>query len=362
MRDLGAASDYVGTAVNRGPSRLEGSDPQDRRVREGLVSVIIPVYNRPQELRRAVESALGQTYRPLEVWIVDDGSTDETPDVAASLASSHSEEVRWIRRSNGGPGAARESGRLAASGEFVQYLDSDDLLLPKKLELQVAALRLRPETDVAYGISLAEAPASGSLQAPLRRTGEPIEAILPSFLAGRWWPSGCPLFRRKIVDRAGPWITTWLEEDWEYDCRLGSLGARLVQVAEPVSVHPPHGGPRLSRGEELDPARLEHRAVARIRILGHARRAGIGFDVPEMQHFARQLFALARQCGAAGMPARSRELFGLAREASGPFLKSRFEFGIYRGLTLALGWRGAGRLSLFRDRLPIAPAAGAKSR
>ncbi len=107
----------------------------------GLVSIIVPVFNRPALLAEAVGSALAQTYRPIEILIVDDGSTDETPATAAQLASEHPAEIRVLRQVNAGPGSARERGRQTARGEFLQYLDSDDLLLPRKLELQVAALR-----------------------------------------------------------------------------------------------------------------------------------------------------------------------------------------------------------------------------
>src|SRR5689334_3698307 len=100
-------------------------------------------------LREAVGSVLAQTWRPIEIIIVDDGSTDEeTPAAIRELASQH-DEIRGTRIENGGPGAAREAGRQLARGEFIQYLDSDDLLLPRKFELQVAALRSRPEAGVA---------------------------------------------------------------------------------------------------------------------------------------------------------------------------------------------------------------------
>src|SRR4051812_980271 len=96
----------------------------------GLVTIIIPVFNRATMLGEAVNSALGQTYRPIEVLIVDDGSTDDTPEAADRLAREH-REIRVLHRANGGPGAAREGGRQAAGGEFIQHLDSDDLLLPR---------------------------------------------------------------------------------------------------------------------------------------------------------------------------------------------------------------------------------------
>jgi glycosyltransferase involved in cell wall biosynthesis len=118
---------------------------------KGVVSTIIPVHNRPQLLREAVESVLAQTYRAIEVIIVDDGSTDETGEVADTFAQQHADMVRAIHQENGGPGLAREAGRIVARGEFVQYLDSDDVLLPRKFELQVGALMALTECVVSYG-------------------------------------------------------------------------------------------------------------------------------------------------------------------------------------------------------------------
>lgn len=319
-------------------------------IEPGLVSIVVPVHDRPGLLRAAVASALAQTYRPIEVLIVDDGSTDETPSVAAALARAHPEEVRVLRQENGGPGRARETGRLAARGEFVQHLDSDDLLLPRKLELQVAALRAAPDAAVCYGIALDRPPGAGGNR-PLRRTAEAIETILPSFLVGRWWTTECPLYRREVVDRAGSWLPTRLEEDWEYDCRIGSFGARLARVAEPVCVHREHPEARLSRGRALDLARLRDRALAHERVLDHARRAGVAAEAPEMARYARELFLLARQCGAAGLAAESARLFDLARESSTPRRARALDFRLYRAMAAALGWRLAGRLAVRLDAL-----------
>ena len=83
---------------------------------EGLVSTVIPVRNRPQLLREAVESVLAQTYRPVEVIVVDDGSTDETPAMEDSLTRRYPDIVRIIRNPPLGPGPAREAGRVVARG------------------------------------------------------------------------------------------------------------------------------------------------------------------------------------------------------------------------------------------------------
>ena len=101
------------------------------------VSVVVPTYNRAKWLPEAVASALGQTHRPLEVLIVDDGSTDHTEAVCASFAP----PVRYIRQANGGVSAARNRGVREARGEWIAFLDSDDVWEPAKLEIQLAALR-----------------------------------------------------------------------------------------------------------------------------------------------------------------------------------------------------------------------------
>src|SRR5688500_1554911 len=87
-----------------------------------LVSTIIPVHNRAAMLVEAVNSVLAQTHRPIEIIVIDDGSTDDTARVADDLASRHPNEIRVIHQQNTGAGLAREAGRQMANGEFIQYL------------------------------------------------------------------------------------------------------------------------------------------------------------------------------------------------------------------------------------------------
>ena len=97
-----------------------------------LVSTIIPVFNGERLLPEALDSVFRQDYRPIEVIVVDDGSTDGTSLVARSCP-----EVRYLYQSNQGLGAARNAGIAAACGEFIAFLDADDIWLPRKLSSQM---------------------------------------------------------------------------------------------------------------------------------------------------------------------------------------------------------------------------------
>jgi glycosyltransferase involved in cell wall biosynthesis len=109
-----------------------------------LVSVIIPTYNRREYLSRAIDSVLGQTYPGFELLVVDDGSTDETPD----LLKAYGRDIRVIRQANSGVSSARNAGIRAAGGELIALLDSDDSWLPEKLAHQVDFFRASPQATI----------------------------------------------------------------------------------------------------------------------------------------------------------------------------------------------------------------------
>jgi hypothetical protein len=314
----------------------------------GLVTTIIPVYNRARMLREAVASVVAQTYRPIEIVIVDDGSTDDTPAAADQLAEHHP-EVRVIHKENSGVGMARETGRLAARGEFVQHLDSDDVLYPDKFSLAVAGLRQHPECDVSYCWTRVRLDDGTFDEGPAKRTGERIDTMFPAMLHSRWWHTITPLYRASLLDRAGPWLPLRNEEDWEYDARVAALGVRLHHVPAWGAQFHHHTEERLS-ASGLDPNVLRDRALAHTLIFEHAHRAGIGPEVAEMRSFARELFLLARQAGAAGLPRESEMLFAVARQASGPD-RDRLQFRVYRAVARTLGWGLTGRLACMSDRL-----------
>ena len=317
----------------------------------GLVSTIIPVHNRATLLQEAVASVLAQSYRPIEVIIVDDGSTDDTPRVADALAAAHPAEILTLHQGNTGPGLAREAGRRVARGEFIQYLDSDDLLLPDKFSLQTSGLGDNPSCGVAYGYTRYRHADGRAETQPWKGSGARVQTMFPSFLRSRWWDTPTPLYRASACEAAGPWTDLKLEEDWEYDCRIAALGTKLYFCEAYVAEVRDHAQDRLCRGDALDRDRLSARARSHGLIYSHALRAGIGSADPEMQYFARELFLLARQCGAAGLGGESRDLFLLARAASGSDRARGLDFRLYAVAAQVLGWPLVGRRSCAADRV-----------
>ena len=306
---------------------------------EGLVSTIIPVYNRPEMLREAVESVLAQTYRPIEVIISDDGSTDDAGRVADRLAEEHPDIIRVLHLQHRGAGPAREAGRLLAKGEFIQYLDSDDRLLPRKFEWQVSVLRQQPDCGAAYGYIQRYGDTDVNRK-PLKWSGREFQTLFPALLVDRWWNTDCPLFRRTVCDAVGPWSDLRYSQDWEYDARVGALGTRLAHVKEFVCEYRQHGGERQTgHGRWLAPP-------DRVRFFGslyqHAKAAGVAENGREMRHFSRWVFLHARQCGEAGDAASSRACLALAIESAAG---GRSDLYVYRALAIMIGWVPAARLT-----------------
>lgn len=114
--------------------------------RTPLATIIVPVFNGESFLGAALESALAQDVGNVEVIVVDDGSQDGTAGIARSFP-----RVRYLWQENAGPGAARNAGLAVAQGEFVAFLDADDVIPPDKLSLQIGYLRDHPEVGCVLG-------------------------------------------------------------------------------------------------------------------------------------------------------------------------------------------------------------------
>ena len=112
-----------------------------------LVSVVIGAYDAERYLGEAIDSVLAQTHRPLELIVVDDGSTDGT----AAVAESYGEPVRCIRQENGGMAASRNRAIPETRGEYLAFLDADDRFTPTKLADQLAVFAQQPDLDIVFG-------------------------------------------------------------------------------------------------------------------------------------------------------------------------------------------------------------------
>jgi glycosyltransferase involved in cell wall biosynthesis len=112
-----------------------------------LFSVIIPTYNRAAFIRKTIESAISQTFTNFEIVIVDDGSTDETPAIVARVAD---KRVRYLRKENGERGAARNEGARQSLGQYVNFLDSDDLLYPNHLSTAYDFIRTQSDAKIFH--------------------------------------------------------------------------------------------------------------------------------------------------------------------------------------------------------------------
>ncbi|MPZ48109.1 MAG: glycosyltransferase [Dehalococcoidia bacterium] len=155
---------------------------------EGLVSVVIPAYNGERFLRAAIESVLRQEGVSLEVIVIDDGSTDGSGDVARSFGP----PVVCLRQENGGLGAARNAGVLAARGQYLASLDADDLWTEGKLAIQIERLLSEPGLDCVFGLveHFEEEDVAGRFEVNVGRTASGLSA-------------GTMLIRRQAFLRVG---------------------------------------------------------------------------------------------------------------------------------------------------------------
>jgi len=111
-----------------------------------LISCVVPVFNGERYLKETLDSILAQTYQPVEILVVDDGSTDDT----AGLVSRYGQRVRYLWQANAGEAAARNLGLTAAHGEFVAFLDADDLWHSQKLERQMSRFQEPAPIDLCF--------------------------------------------------------------------------------------------------------------------------------------------------------------------------------------------------------------------
>ncbi|HEY1238375.1 MAG TPA: glycosyltransferase family A protein [Solirubrobacterales bacterium] len=193
------------------------------------VSVILPAFNGERYLEKTLRSAVGQSLPPLEVIVVDDGSSDSSGEIAESFG----DPVRCLRQANAGVAAARNRGLSEARGEFIAFLDHDDLWPTDKLELQVSALRSNPDVDIVTG--------------RMRVLGGAVPGRPWSVEEGREAPAGAhlpaALIRRSAFDRIGVLDESvgGAADDLEWIMRARDRGVRTLEVDAVTLIYRWHG-------------------------------------------------------------------------------------------------------------------------
>jgi glycosyltransferase involved in cell wall biosynthesis len=161
-------------------------------MQSSLISCIVPVFNGEPYLSETLDSILAQSYRPLEIIVADDGSTDRTANVVAN----YGDTIRYLKQENAGPPAARNLGLSSARGEFIAFLDADDLWHPDKLARQKARFDAQPALDgsIAYVQNFwRPEPAQEALHYRDRFLSKPVPGYLCAAL----------LARRAVFERVG---------------------------------------------------------------------------------------------------------------------------------------------------------------
>lgn len=197
-----------------------------------LVSVIIPAYNAEKYIKEAIESVLNQTYKNIELIVVDDGSTDNTAEIVKKYLNDP--RVKYIYQENKGLAGARNTGIKKAKGDYIAFLDADDFYLPEKIEKEVKFLKEHPEFDIVYcnmehfydGKSKILFQHRGPFY-----SGNVFEKLLNKFFG----QADTLLIPKKILDKIGLFDEKMrYSEDWDLLLRISWAGFKFGFIKEPL--------------------------------------------------------------------------------------------------------------------------------
>lgn len=210
-------------------------------MKEPLVSIIMPAYNAERYISEAVKSVLSQTYENWELLITDDGSTDGT---AKAVQEFKDKRIRYFYQENKGQSAARNTSLGHAQGEYIAFLDADDIFLPQKLERQVAFLESQPECDFSY--SKIEYFWDGEPEKRYVLNIDHPSGFLKDDLIRRGGHTMVPtsvMFRRKWYDQYGGFGSEFRRSDeYFFYLKMALHGARFCYLDETLALN------RLNRG------------------------------------------------------------------------------------------------------------------
>jgi GT2 family glycosyltransferase len=267
----------------------------------GLVSVIITTFNRADELPATLDSVWAQSYRPIELIIVDDASTTDTAATLAHWQNSRAPDpafkLMFAKLStNSGPTVARNRAMKMASGEYIAFLDDDDRIEPDKFTHQVALLHAHHAADYTYGVTRQVL----HDRYVLRSIGTPLQHDTPATnLPGHHRHTSSPLYRRQLLCEVGPWHEALrYSEDWEYAARVKAHSLQGIFDNKFVSTYRIHDKDQLIKHGQCH---ASHRRQAIDSVIAQlerlARKRGMEIS-PALTHCAGLLFANTIDCWA----------------------------------------------------------------
>ncbi|MEO8192467.1 MAG: glycosyltransferase [Gemmatimonadales bacterium] len=200
----------------------------DSSTSEPLVSVVIVAHDNWPDLELAVESALCQSWKRLEVIVVDNDSADATP---AEIASRYGARVRYVRQANKLDGGGYNRGIAESNGDYVQLLDGDDFLAPNKIARQLETFLEHPDADIVYGDVRQFQGQAGRPQWSdwdTRAHTDMLATLISPAGAGAGLVPHSALFRRSALDRVGPWDESLVGADMDFWLRASWAGCVFV--------------------------------------------------------------------------------------------------------------------------------------
>jgi len=209
-----------------------------------MVSVVIPAYNADPWIAETLDSVLEQTFRDFEVIVVDDGSTDQTPELAAS----YGDQIRYLHKENGGTPSARNAGIRAARGSYIAFVDADDLWRPEKLEIQMQLFHDDPDLAWVYSSAILFEEQVNQL---LYRVNQGMKMyagdILRPLLLSSFICSATPVIRRDVFDTVGYFEESFPHSDeWDMWLRIAAK-YEVGFVDQPLAKHRIHANSKIGR-------------------------------------------------------------------------------------------------------------------
>lgn len=208
----------------------------------GLVSVIVPTYNRREYIVEAMDSVWNQVYRPIELIVVDDGSTDNTKEVIEQWGEKTKDdkkfELRYFYQTSKGAPAARNLGIIESRGQFIQFLDSDDLIHPQKISRQVAIVHKCDGMTAVYGDCRLFSQTKHNIKVCPKADIPKNDFTIKTWLSGKYIASHSILWNKNDIHNFGIWDESLSRnQDGEFAMRFLTKGGDFVYVNQAFSYY-----------------------------------------------------------------------------------------------------------------------------